>query len=80
MKMSLTLRVQLPEAQTVKTLRFAETMSVYDACIQVVEKTREGGKDHAMFLPDYEGSVTGHWLRMDRTLENHDLRSNVLKP
>ncbi len=76
--MSLTLRVQLPEANTVKTLRFAETMSVYDACIQVVEKTREGGKDHAMFKPFYEGAETGEWLRMDRTLENHDLRSNDL--
>jgi hypothetical protein len=49
-------------------MRFASTMSVYEACKQVAEKINITGEDHGLFYPATHPKEKPYWLRMDRTL------------
>lgn len=86
--MSLTLKIRMVGQGSkgnanvaIKTMRFAETMSVHEALKQIQEKTNDGiaQKDHWLYKPLNEdsGPKGGKWLRPERTLEFYDLRVNV---
>jgi len=74
--MSLTLKIQIVRINQLKAMKFAPTMSVSEACAQIQEKTNEGGEDHGLFQPAGEGKRSARWLRMDRTLQYYDLKTN----
>lgn len=78
--MSLQLKIRITASGATKTMRFAETMSVFEVLKTIEEKTSEGGKDHGLFKPLNEDSSTkgGKWLDVRRTLEFYDIRSNDL--
>jgi talin len=74
--MSLTLKIQIVRTNTLKAIKFAPTMSVSEACATIQEKTSEGGEDHGLFQPAGEAKRGARWLRMDRTLQYYDLKTN----
>eukprot|EP00179_Madagascaria_erythrocladioides_P023475 CAMPEP_0198344436 /NCGR_PEP_ID=MMETSP1450-20131203/67599_1 /TAXON_ID=753684 ORGANISM="Madagascaria erythrocladiodes, Strain CCMP3234" /NCGR_SAMPLE_ID=MMETSP1450 /ASSEMBLY_ACC=CAM_ASM_001115 /LENGTH=590 /DNA_ID=CAMNT_0044049691 /DNA_START=77 /DNA_END=1845 /DNA_ORIENTATION=+ len=75
--MSLALKVRVVKIDQVKTMRFAQNMSVSEACKQLRDKTGEGGADHGLFQPG-AGRRPSRWLRPDRTLQFYDLKSDDL--
>lgn len=80
--MSINLRVRNTTTGVTRTIRFPEAMSVHEATKTILEKSvdsPEGSKDHAIFKPltDSSGTKGGKWLRIEKTLEFYDLKSNV---
>lgn len=82
--MSITVRVKILSGSdaTLKVLRFAENMSVLEACKTIAQKINgdaSSGADHGLYQPPNEEEVKGgKWLRSDRTLGHYEIKNNVL--
>lgn len=79
--MSLTLKFRVLSNESVKTLRFPESMYVVDVLKTVFDKTATPAADRdglGLFKPLTEGTIKGgRWFKPDKTLESYELRDNV---
>lgn len=78
---TISLRVNIVDADVTKTLQFDPSITVQDACVvirdKILEAGRGGAKDYGLFLAD-EDSKKGVWLEPGRNLEYYILRNGDL--
>ncbi|KAM9970706.1 hypothetical protein ACTFIR_002570 [Dictyostelium discoideum] len=74
--MSISLKINIVGANTVKTLRFAPDMCIQECCTHIFEKTNEGGPDHGLYQAHIEGKQSARWLAMEKTLQFYDINSD----
>ncbi|GAM27313.1 hypothetical protein SAMD00019534_104880 [Acytostelium subglobosum LB1] len=74
--MSISLKVNIVSANSVKTFRFSPEMSIGEICQLIKEKTNEGGDDHGLFQPGVEGRTNARWLQPDKSLQFYDISSD----
>jgi hypothetical protein len=75
--MSLNLKVNLPEKNLVKVMRFSPDMSVFEALKEIKDKTDIGGADHGIFMPAGATVPGGKWLAEKRLLSFYELANMV---
>lgn len=79
---SLSLKISIPEKNTIKTIQFDPSTLVYEACHLITEKIAEvnqglgSSKDYGLFLTD-DDPKKGVWLEAGRRLDYYLLRNGV---
>lgn len=76
---SVSLKVQLVDQGTVKTMQFAGNMTIAEVCRDIRERTggnnansadKNAGSDHGIYYP-----LLNKWLAQNRTLDFYDMKS-----